>query len=52
MRAETARYAPAANEASRKLFNAWLDAASRFLVVRRLLGAGALDPDRLAGLGG
>jgi GMP synthase (glutamine-hydrolysing) len=25
MRAETARYAPAANEASRKLFNAWLD---------------------------
>jgi GMP synthase (glutamine-hydrolysing) len=26
MRADTARYAPAANEASRRLFNAWLDA--------------------------
>ncbi|HZP10617.1 glutamine amidotransferase [Methyloceanibacter sp.] len=25
LRAETARYAPAANDASRKLFNAWLD---------------------------
>ena len=25
LRAETARYAPAANEASRKLFNDWLD---------------------------
>jgi GMP synthase (glutamine-hydrolysing) len=28
MRAETSRYAPAANEASRKLFNEWLDATS------------------------
>jgi GMP synthase (glutamine-hydrolysing) len=28
MRAQTARYAPAANEASRTLFNAWLDSLS------------------------
>jgi hypothetical protein len=27
MRADTARYAPAANEASTRLFNDWLDAA-------------------------